>query len=138
MNHLNTRNGKQNLLILKLHITLYQESPFHLWTQMRPKKNTNARQIIVDLSYPRNNSVISGIYKGFYIGCPFRYTLPNIMNVADETFKLGSTCFIWSANLARSYRQLCACPLSVPLYGIQVDLYISLSFGQSLCMLLDP
>ena len=100
--------------------------PFQPWTQLspimtRPKKNSLSRRIIVDLSYPRGCSVNAGIRKGMYQGLPSTYTLPSIMDLADEVARLGRGCYMWCTDLSRAYRQLRACPLAAPLYGITLD-----------------
>ena len=42
------------------------------------------------------------------------------MDVVEVT-RLGLGTYLWVANLARAYRQLRTCPLSVPLLGITID-----------------
>ena len=104
----------------------FSAPPFTPWAQTspmmtRPKKNTTERRVIVDLSFPRGASVNAGIRSGQYQGRPSTYTLPGIMDLAQEVSKLGTNCFLWSSDLARAYRQLRTCPLSVPLLGITLD-----------------
>ena len=101
----------------------FTNPPFTPWSQTspmmtRPKKDSAERRVIVDLSWPRQHSVNSGIRRGFYQGRPRAYTLPNVMDAADEVARLGPACYLWSADLARAYRQLRSCPLSTPLLGI--------------------
>ena len=104
----------------------FSQPPFTPWSQTspmmtRPKKNSVNRRVIVDLSWPKPGSVNAGIRKGVYQGRPAAYTLPNIMDPADEVSRLGKGAFIWCADLARAYRQLRTCPLSIPLLGITLD-----------------
>ena len=40
------------------------------------------------------------------------------MDAAAEVIRLGPSCYLWSDDLARAYRQLQTCPLSAPLLGI--------------------
>ncbi len=99
----------------------------------RPKKNSLKRRVIVDLSCPRAGSVNAGIVRGFYQGAQSSYTLPSIEDAANQVLYTGNIGYIWSADLARAYRQLRACPLSTPLYGVTLDgsIYvdIALPFG---------
>ena len=104
----------------------FNELPFGPWTQVspimtRPKRNSEARRIIVDLSFPGAQSVNAGIRKAQYQGKPYTYTLPGILDLAEEISRLGEGCFVWCADLARAYRQLRTCPLSTPLFGITHD-----------------
>ena len=101
----------------------FDEPPFRPWTQFsplmtRPKRNSQARRVIVDLSFPGAQSVNAGIRRAQYQGKPYTYTLPGIMDLADEVARLGRGCYVWCADLARAYRQLRTCPLSTPLLGI--------------------
>ena len=57
--------------------------PFSLRCQLSPlmtrlKKNSLAKRIIMDLSFPLGVSVNAGIRRGFYQGSPFSFTLPTI------------------------------------------------------------
>ena len=104
----------------------FDEPPFTPWSQIspmmtRPKKNSVNRRVIVDLSWPRGCSVNAGIKRGFYQGRPSKYTLPNVMDAADEVTRIGDGAYLWCADLARAYRQLRCCPLSTPLLGIALD-----------------
>ena len=97
--------------------------PFVPWAQFSPimtreKKQSIKRRIIVNLSYPKGNSVNSGIKKGFYQGKPLTFSLPTINNIINNLTKSQTEKFIWSIDLARAYRQLRTDPLSVPLFGI--------------------
>ena len=83
---------------------------------MREKCGSNKRLVIVDLSYPKGVSVNSVIRRAQYQGQP--YTLPSITDLTDEITSVGNQAYIWSADLARAYRQLRTCPLSTPLLGI--------------------
>ena len=104
----------------------FEAPPYMPWSQVspmmtRPKKNSVNRRVIVDLSWPRGRSVNAGIRRGHYQGRPRTYTLPNIMDAAEEVARIGSGAFLWCADLARAYRQLRCCPLSTPLLGIVLD-----------------
>ena len=79
----------------------FTEPPFHPWAQnmmKRPKKNSNERRIIVDLTWLHGNSVNSGIQKGYYQGKQSACALPNIMDAA----RIGPGAYLWSGNLARA------------------------------------
>ena len=116
----------------------FKQLPFTPWTQLspimtRPKKSSVNRRIVIDLSYPTSRSVNSGITKGWYQGSPFSFSLPTIADLVKQVVKAGKGAYIWSADLARAYRQLRVCPLSVPLLGLKYkdNFYLDLapSFG---------
>ena len=116
----------------------FSHPPFQPWTQIspimtRPKKDSAARRIVIDLSFPHNRSVNTGITKGWFQGAPFSFALPTIADLVKQVKEAGKGCYIWSADLARAYRQLRVCPLSVPLLGLkfkdQYYLDLAPSFG---------
>ena len=98
----------------------------------RPKKDSSAKRVIMDLSFPPGHSVNAGIHRGYYQSEQFNFTLPLVALLTDRLTQLGPNAWLWSADLARAYRQLRVCPLSVPLLGIPLDnqyfLDISLTF----------
>ena len=116
----------------------FHATPFTPWTQISPimtraKKSSKSRRIVIDLSFPEHRSVNAGIHKGWYQGAPFSFALPTIADLVKQVIKAGRGCYVWSADLARAYRQLRVCPLSVPLLGLKYNgkFYLDLapSFG---------
>lgn len=100
------------------------EEPFAPWTRIsplmtRPKKGTDNRRIIVDLSYPEGAAVNSGIEILQYLGCDISYSLPTVVDLITKLQQEGRGAFIWKADLARAYRQLRADPVDAPLLGIK-------------------
>ena len=85
----------------------FKDPPFTPWTlvspmMVRPKRDSSKKRVIVDLSYPLGASVNTG--KGQYQGQPMAYTLPTIIDLADQITMLGTGAFIWCVDLARAYR----------------------------------
>ena len=108
--------------------------PFVPWVQCspmmtRPKKNSSDKRIIIDLSFPKGKSVNASIVKDDYLGEKFNFTLPTISTLSERLILTGPHAWIWTADLARAYRQLRVCPLSVPLLGIflQDKLYLDIA-----------
>lgn len=99
-------------------------SPFEPWSRLsplmtRPKKGTEQRRVIVDLSYPEGAAVNTGINTAEYLGRDITYTLPTIGDLIAKLQLEGEGAFIWKADLARAYRQLRADPVDAPLLCIQ-------------------
>ena len=84
-----------------------------------PKTNSSDKRIIIDLSYPKGKRMNAGIVKGFYLGKHLNFTLPTIATLSDRLVLMGKDSYMWTAHLARAYRQLRVCPLNVPLLGMQ-------------------
>ena len=102
----------------------FLEPPFQPWNQISPmmirdKRDSEDKRIVVDLSFPLGKSVNAGIKKGCYQGQQIHFSLPSITDLAQLIIDEGPGTFIWSIDLARAYRQLRSCPLSIPLLGIQ-------------------
>lgn len=100
----------------------FQHQPFDPWTRLsplmtRPKKDSDERRVIVDLSFPDGEDVNSGINIDSYFGTSIRYNLPSITDLVTSLQNLGSAAFIWKADLSRAYRQFRLDPLDVPLMG---------------------
>lgn len=101
-----------------------QAQPFSPWSRIsplmtRPKKGSDQRRVIVDLSYPEGAAVNTGIDTGNYLGRDISYTLPTISDLIAKLQMEGRGAFIWKADLARAYRQLRADPIDAPLLCIQ-------------------
>lgn len=98
--------------------------PFTPWMRIsplmtRPKKDSNKRRVIVDLSYPEGQAVNTGINTTNYMGNDISYTLPTIADLIAKLQAEGQGALIWKADLARAYRQLRADPIDSPLLGIR-------------------
>ena len=87
----------------------------------RPKKNSTAKRIITDLSFPLGKSVNAGITKGYYLGIPFNLSLPSVSTLTNRIIKIGPGAWLSGGDLARAYMQLRVCPLSTPLLGISLN-----------------
>lgn len=103
-----------------------QAAPFEPWSRIsplmtRPKKGTDQRRVIVDLSYPEGAAVNTGIDNADYLGNDISYTLPTIGDLIAKLQVEGQGAFIWKADLARAYRQLRADPVDAPLLCIQFN-----------------
>ena len=72
--------------------------PFHPWSQTIPlmtgPKNTTARHVIIDLTRTHRTSANSGLRRGYYQGNQCTYSLPDIMDIADEVARLGPDCYL--------------------------------------------
>lgn len=111
----------------------FVEPPFHPWVRYspimtRPKRDSEQRRVILDLSYPKGNAVNNGIAVDNHFGQDISYTLPTISDFTQRLVEQGRHSFMWKADLRRAYRQLRADPLDAPLLGMRVgeEVYIDL------------
>ena len=84
-----------------------------------PKKLSNDRRVILDLSFPKGLSVNDITPRYTYMGLPFKLTLPTPLDFRDRLLAKGKGSYMFSVDLSSSYRQLRLCPLSWPYLGLQ-------------------
>ena len=102
----------------------FHSPPFTGWTRanplmMRPKRDSQDRRVILDLSFPQGSSVNSAIPPDSLDSAQFKLRLPTRDMLADKILQLGRGCMIYKIDLSRAYRQLRSDPLDWPLLGIQ-------------------
>ena len=83
-----------------------------------PKKHSEMRRVILDLSHPEGASVNYGIPRDTYLGVPYKLHLPSAQDLRGLIVSQGQGCHLWSVDLQRGYRQLRVCPMDWPLLGI--------------------
>ena len=97
-------------------------SYFHTSPLMtRPKKGSEHRRVIVDLSWPDGASVNDGIVSGWYLDGPAPISLPTVEYMENRLLQLGRGAFMYKTDLAHGYRQLRVDPTDWPLLGFQHD-----------------
>ena len=84
----------------------------------RPKKNSEKRRIIMDLSWPpQGPSVNTGIPKDEYLRNPIKLRYPTIDDVCRRVAFLhqtgnGKLIFGWKKDMERAFKQILLCPMS--------------------------
>ena len=84
-----------------------------------PKKDLTERHIILDLSWPLNMSVNTGIDKSLHEGMEFALQYPTVDHIASFIARRGPGCLIYKCNLRKAYHQLYVDPFNSPLMGFQ-------------------
>ena len=82
-----------------------------------PKKESDERRLILDLSHPTSNSINDGIDKDTYLGDTEKLILPSIDALADRIRNLGPGCKIFKIDLRRGYRQIPCDPKDIRWLG---------------------
>lgn len=77
-----------------------------------PKRNTSERRIILDLSFPKGNSINDFISKDFYLGENIDLVYPKVDDFVQLIKQKGKGCLLFKTDLRRAYRQLPICPSS--------------------------
>ncbi len=84
-----------------------------------PKRGSDDRRVIVDLSFPEGDSVNSAIDKDFYEGKFFDLQFPSVDDLASQIAQLGPGCLAYKRDLSRAYRQIPVCPGDIHHLGIR-------------------
>ena len=85
----------------------------------RLKKGSRFRRVIIDLSWPRGQSVNDGISRTEYVDSPMTISLPTHDDMERAIVHLGRGSFLYKTDLARGYRQLRVDPLDWPVLSFQ-------------------
>ena len=72
----------------------------------RPKKGSEERRVILDLSFPVGKAVNDGIPKDTYLGFTANLSFPKTDEFAFRVFQLGQGCFMFKIDLSRYFRQI--------------------------------
>ncbi len=71
-----------------------------------PKKESTSRRIVMDLSFPPEQSVNSGIPTDTYLGETYKLRLPGVDALVALVQTFGSGSLLFKKDLRRAYRQL--------------------------------
>ena len=107
--------------------------PLHVSPLMtREKSGTTKRRAIVDLSWPHNFSVNSGVAKNKYLGTYFELRYPSIDNIVQAVKEVGPSALMFKIDISRAFRHLKIDPGDLDLLGLCHNKYFidgSLPFG---------
>ena len=87
----------------------------------RPKKDSDDRRIILDLSFPIGNSINDGMIKDNYLGFSAKLTFPKVDDFALRIYSLGKGCMMFKVDLSRYFRQLPLDPGDYSLIGYIIE-----------------
>ena len=84
----------------------------------REKKELGNYRVVLDLSFPGEDSVNGHINKHLLEGAPYKLHLPTPLDLANIITKKGTGALLFKLDLAPAYRQLPSDPWDWPLLGI--------------------
>ena len=87
----------------------------------RPKKTSEDRRVILDLSFPLGNAVNDGIPKDSYLGLEAKLTFPKVDDLALRIFILGRGCQMFKIDLSRYFRQIPLDPGDYSMLGYVIE-----------------
>ena len=77
-----------------------------------PKKETDERRVILDLSFPKGNGVNDFISKEEYLGEKILTVYSKVDDLVQLIKLKGRGCLLFKKDLRRAYRQIPICPSS--------------------------
>ena len=89
----------------------------------RDKSSSDHRKVIIDLSWPKGQSVNSGVDSDKYLDTEFVLTYPSIDNITDEVLKLSKGCQIFKIDISRVFRHVPIDPGDLDLLGFHWEGY---------------
>ena len=89
---------------------------FHLSIRF-PKKDSQDRRLILDLSLPDKKAINDGIDKDKYLTCTEKLKLPSVDALADRVAEIGVGVLMFKVDLSRGYRQIKVDPGDAHLLG---------------------
>ena len=81
-----------NTVLGPFHSQPFKEFQVSLLMTTRPKENSEARRVIMNLSFPAGNSAISGIKTDSYYGKPYQMHIPTVYTMAERLSQLKTDC----------------------------------------------
>ena len=89
----------------------------------REKQDSDSRRITIDLIWPHNHSVNSGVSKNSYLDTYFTLTYPSIDTIIERIKQFGPGAQLCKVDISRAFRQLRVDPRDIDLLGIKSDSY---------------
>ena len=88
-----------------------------------PKKESSDRRVILDLSFPKGNSVNDYINKKEYLDEKVEIVFPKVDDFEQLIKAKGRGCLLYKCDLARAYRQIPICPSSFNYVAFSKHIY---------------
>ena len=113
----------------------FKHTPFSLHISpfmTRDKPDSDMRQTIVDLSWPKGKSVNAGVQKDNYLGSDFILNYASVDDIVKRLIDLGPSSLLCKVNISRAFGQLNVDPGDINLLGLKLDSYYidqSVPFG---------
>ena len=89
----------------KGHGSIFAPFPFPPFIT-REKSDSEKRSVIIDLSFPPDHTVNSGVPKNMYLGTAFELHYPTIDMITQRLCDIGPGAHIYKIDLRRVFRQL--------------------------------
>ena len=91
---------------------------YHCSPLMTRPKDNGSRRVILDLSYPRGNSVNSHVQADRFDDSAFVLKFPNIDHITEDIVRCTDDCVLFKIDVARAFRNLRVDPVDSLKLGI--------------------
>ena len=89
----------------------------------REKPDLDKRRVIVDLSWPHNNSVNAGVYSDRYLETDFLLTYSSVDDITARVIDLGKGSHLFKVDISRVFRHIKMDPIDYNKLGLKWDKY---------------
>ena len=97
----------------------YESITLHVSPCMaRDKPNLDTRRTIVDLSWPKGQSVNAAVQKDKYLGSDFVLNYPSVDDIVKRVIELGPGSLLCKVDIRRVFYQLKVDPVDIYLLGL--------------------
>ena len=97
---------------------------FHVFPFMsREKSDSENITVIVDLSWPKGNSVNNAVISETYVGFDFLFTLPTIDHVIKAVKTFGKGSYIAKIDISRAFIHVPIDPKDINIVGLKWNQY---------------
>ena len=87
----------------------------------REKPDSENCRVIVDLSWPKGDSVNDYVDSDKYMGTEFKLTFPSIDDITAQVIRLGRGCLLYKADISRAFRHINIDPSDYDKLGLNWD-----------------
>ena len=88
----------------------FDHDAFYSPLNTRDKKDSLEKRIIVDVSFPKGNSINDGIKKDQYLDKKINLKYPTVDNLVEIVRWKGHGCMLFKRDFRKFYRQIPVCP----------------------------
>ena len=86
---------------------------------VRDKQDSDNKRTIMDLSWPKGQSVNDGVCKDIYLGTSYILKYPSVDSITASLRSLGPAAMIYKIDISRAFRQIKIDPGDMDLLGIK-------------------
>ena len=103
---------------------------------VRDKQDSDSNRTIINLSWPKPNSVNDGVLKDMYLDTEYLLKYPLVDRITTTLKQLGPAAMIYKVDISRAFHQIKIVPTDIDLLGFKLKnkYFLDLSVAFSIKM----